>query len=128
MVNTGTGSSSLETLAQTIPRANTNVERVTRLHDETGILVRSITGGGMQKHSDGKQKNFGEKTGKMKTQKKAKVKKMIMVVMMTMMTMRKKKKKWKKRLKRKKKKYLKTTKELQMCMTCDSMQPPGSTY
>ena len=52
---------------------------------------------------------------------------MMVVMTMTMMTMRKKKKKWSKRLKRKKK-NLETGKELQMCMTCDSMQPPGSTY
>ncbi len=122
----GTGSSSLKTLAQTIQRANSNVEPVARLQDETGIRLRSITGGGMQKQSGVKQKNGEEKTGKkMKTQKKAEVKKMMMVVMMMMMmTMRKKKNNTEK----KKKKNSETGKELQMCMTCDSMQPPGSTY
>ncbi len=96
-----------------------------RLHNETGILARSIAAGGMQKQSDVKQ-NFGEKTGKkMKTQKKAEVKKMMMVMMMMITMMIKKKMKMKKN---KKWKNLQTGKELHMCMTCDSMQPPGSTY
>ena len=110
----------MKTLAQTIQRANLYVERVTRLHDETGILVRSITGGGMQKQSNLKQKDFAANPGK-KTQKKAEVKKMMMVMKMKMKMKMKKKKKMKL-------KNLKTGKELQMFITCDSMQPPGSTY
>lgn len=91
------------------------MERVKRLQNETGILVRSIAAGEMQKQSNVKQKSFGTKTGMKKTQKKAEVKKMMrMVVMM--------------KKKNKKKKNLKTGKELQIYISCDNMQPPGSIY
>lgn len=112
----------MKTLAQTIQRANLYVERVKRLQNETGILVRSIAAGEMQKQSDVKQKSFGTKTGMKKTQKKAEVKKMMrMVVTMTRMVVTMTKK-------NKKKKNLKTGKELQMYISCDNMQPPGSIY